>query len=342
MPYYVFHNMTAEDADAIVAYLRTVPAVVNAIPQRGASFDVPAPAPALDATQIPMPAEQLPREGRARCAAATSPPRPASASSATPSTSRLRSATVLDDDEAVRGGRRLLAAVRRHADDQPVSKNITSHATSGLGTWTAADIVKVLKLGVAKDGTGICPPMPVGPMGAFGGLTDADATDIANYIKSLPAIDNTIVDMCVFPPGPPPTGAGGAVARGGAAGAGGGAAGGGRQGRAARAAAWPVRAAPRSARRAVAGCSRRCGRFGGEAGGGRRFGAAGGSGGSGGGRSRQRRVIATLVALAVIAAVAITGCGGGEPSAAAAGTLSAPDYASLARRASSTTRLRRR
>ena len=100
----------------------------------------------------------------------------------------------------------------------PVSKNLTSHATSGLGSWTAANIETALKQGVAKDGTGICPPMPVGPMGAFGGLTAADTTDIANYIKSLPPIDNTIVDMCTFGPG-----AGGAG--GGAGGAGGGAAG---------------------------------------------------------------------------------------------------------------------
>jgi cytochrome c len=43
--------------------------------------------------------------------------------------------------------------------------------------------------------------MPFGPMGAFGGLTQRDATDIANYIKSLPAISNQIDDMCSFPPG---------------------------------------------------------------------------------------------------------------------------------------------
>ena len=34
MPYYVFHNMTDADADAVVAYLRTVPAVTNTIPRR--------------------------------------------------------------------------------------------------------------------------------------------------------------------------------------------------------------------------------------------------------------------------------------------------------------------
>src|SRR5579863_817770 len=55
MPYYVFHNMDADDADAIVAYLRTVPGVNNSIPRRAASFDVPAPAPPLDVTKLPAP-----------------------------------------------------------------------------------------------------------------------------------------------------------------------------------------------------------------------------------------------------------------------------------------------
>ena len=43
-------------------------------------------------------------------------------------------------------------------------------------------------------------------MGAYGGLLDSDATDIANYIKSLPPIVNAIVDMCVFPPPAPADG----------------------------------------------------------------------------------------------------------------------------------------
>ena len=52
----------------------------------------------------------------------------------------------------------------------------------------------------------ICPPMPVGPQGAYGGLTDGDALDIANYIKSLPPAVNFIADMCTFPPLPPSDG----------------------------------------------------------------------------------------------------------------------------------------
>ncbi|HEY4185483.1 MAG TPA: c-type cytochrome [Polyangia bacterium] len=220
MPYYIFHNMTDADADAVVAYLRTVPAVANEIPRRGASFDVPAPAPAQDTTVIPMPADTFAdKESAMRgrylagmagiCIECHTKHLPAGG------------ATVLDQAKLFAGGEDFSALFVGTLNIMPVSKNLTSHPVSGLGDWSAADIVKVLQMGVAKDGTGICPPMPVGPMGAFGGLTDADALDIANYIKSLPAIDNTVVDMCVFPPAPP-TGAGGAGGgAGGASGAGG-------------------------------------------------------------------------------------------------------------------------
>ena len=54
MPYFVFHNMTAQDASAIVAYLRSIPAVANAIPAREPlPFPLPAAAPPVPATSIP-------------------------------------------------------------------------------------------------------------------------------------------------------------------------------------------------------------------------------------------------------------------------------------------------
>jgi hypothetical protein len=217
MPYYVLHNVTDADADAIVAYLRTVPAVANEIPRRGTAFDVPAAAPPLDYAKLPLPAETFPEKASATRG------RYLTLICVECHTKHLMGAdTVLDETKLFAGGEDFSAVYASSLMIKPVSKNITSHATSGLGTWTTADIEKVLKQGIAKDGTGICPPMPVGPMGAFGGLTAMDTTDIANYIKSLPPIDNTIVDMCVFPPAGGP-GAGGAG--GGAGGAGGGAAG---------------------------------------------------------------------------------------------------------------------
>ena len=219
MPYYVFHNMTDADADAVVAYLRTVPAVSNMIPRRGTMFDVGAPAPALPDSMIPLPDPAYPElamatQGRylatkagvcIECHTKHLDP-------------KTMPATVLDETKLFAGGEDFSALFATTLMIHPVSKNLTSDMTTGLGKWTVADIVKALKMGVAKDGSGICPPMPVGPMGAFGHLTDEDATAIAHYIKSLPTIPNMIVDMCQFPPG---SGAGGAGGSNGAGGAGG-------------------------------------------------------------------------------------------------------------------------
>jgi mono/diheme cytochrome c family protein len=205
MPYYVFHNMNSDDADAIVAYLRTVPGVSNSIPRRAASFDVPAPAPPLDATKLPTPPASDPNlassmrgmylatKGGICVECHTQHLDPGAA-------------TVLDEARFFEGGEDFSSLFATTLMIHPVSKNLTSDNATGLGTWAVSDIVTVLKQGKAKDGTGICPPMPVGPNGAFGHLTDGDATDIANYIHSLPPKTNMIVDMCVFPPGPPPDG----------------------------------------------------------------------------------------------------------------------------------------
>jgi mono/diheme cytochrome c family protein len=202
MPYYVFHNMSDADANAIVAYLRTVPGVVHNVPKSGPEFAVPAPATPLDPNKIPLPLESYPqRESALRgrylaseagicieCHTKHNPP---------------GSPEVIDSTKFFAGGEPFDFGF----PELPVSLNLTSDAT-GLATWTTDDIIKVLHMGIDKMGKGICPPMPVGPMGAFGGLTDADALDIANYIKSLPPIANAIVDMCSFPFPPPPDGGG--------------------------------------------------------------------------------------------------------------------------------------
>jgi hypothetical protein len=203
MPYYVFHNMAPLDADAIVAYLRTVPAVMNTIPSRAASFDVAVPANPLDTNMIPLPLETFTARDsalRGRYLAAES------GLCVECHTQHQMAADVLNTAKIFAGGEDFSAFFASTLMIHPVSLNLTSDTATGLGTWAASDIVTVLLQGKSKDGTGICPPMPAGPMGAYGGLHADDAMDIANYIKSLPPITNAIVDMCVFPPLPPPDG----------------------------------------------------------------------------------------------------------------------------------------
>ncbi|HEY2903070.1 MAG TPA: hypothetical protein VGL59_20985, partial [Polyangia bacterium] len=184
------------------AFLRTVPPVVNTIPQRGASFDLPAPANYLDLNAIKSPkyndsptqesalrgkylASQIGLCVECHTPHLTTGPDP------------------LDVSNLFAGGEDFSDLFATTLMIHPVSKNLTGDSTTGLGTWAAMDVVNALKMGKSKDGTGICPPMP---LGAYAGMTVQDANDIANYIKSLPPIVHQIVDMCVFPPPPPPDG----------------------------------------------------------------------------------------------------------------------------------------
>lgn len=198
MPYWSYHNMTDDDMNAIVAYLRTVPAIVHAVPANQAPWTLPpAPAMPIPVASIPEPATtatnyESAMRGRYLAAMAgvcmechtpeldpmTSPPRP------------------MDISKPFAGGRSFPGLPMPPFDTGVShSSNLTQHAT-GLEAWTAADVEKVLKQGLDKDGGVICPPMPAGAMAAYGGLADADVTDIANYIMTLPGIDNTISGTC--------------------------------------------------------------------------------------------------------------------------------------------------
>jgi mono/diheme cytochrome c family protein len=194
MPYYVFHNISDADLDAIVAYLRTVPGVDNAIGPSGPEFDVPAAATPLDPSLIPMPTAgyvDTPAALRGRYLAGE-----VGICLECHTTHVMGNPNVLDYAGIFAGGERFDIGL----PTVPISKNLTSDAETGLGNWSIEQITNAIRLGSDREGAGICPPMPVGPMGAFGGLTDSDVQDIAHYLKSLPPIVNAIDDVCTFPP----------------------------------------------------------------------------------------------------------------------------------------------
>jgi len=195
MPYYVFHNMTDDDANAIVAYLRTVPGVNNEIPRRGPSFDVPAPANYLDPTTIPQPLDTYADKAsamRGRYLAAES-----GLCIECHTKHLMPGPDVLDKTKFFQGGEDFSSFFATTLMIHPVSKNLTSDNATGLGMWSLMDVENVLSMGKDKAGNGICPPMPVA---SYHNLTAADNADIANYIKSLPPATNMITDTCTFPP----------------------------------------------------------------------------------------------------------------------------------------------
>jgi mono/diheme cytochrome c family protein len=81
-----------------------------------------------------------------------------------------------------------------------VGPNLTPDKQTGLGNWTAAQIVTALTEGKLPDGRILAPAMP---WRAYANLTKSDAQAIAAYLKSLPPVQHQVAGP--FGPTQPPT-----------------------------------------------------------------------------------------------------------------------------------------
>jgi mono/diheme cytochrome c family protein len=201
MPYWLFHNMTDADADAIVAYLRTVPGVSHVVPANQPPWDnIPAPTPPIDPSTIPTPPSTHPDFAAAMrgrylaaqaglcvdCHTPELPPGPT---------------LPIDMTRPFAGGRMFPAqALGFMSPPYPAmitTANLTPDAT-GLAGWTVQQIKTAIKDGKDRTGGGVCAGTHGLTTSPYAGLTDADVTDIATYITTVPAIMNARTD-CVGP-----------------------------------------------------------------------------------------------------------------------------------------------
>lgn len=65
--------------------------------------------------------------------------------------------------------------------------NLTPDAETGLGRWSAEQIIHAVRTGERPDGRILAPIMPYH---SYAKLTDADAAALAAYLKSLPAVSH--------------------------------------------------------------------------------------------------------------------------------------------------------
>jgi mono/diheme cytochrome c family protein len=70
-----------------------------------------------------------------------------------------------------------------------VGRNLTPDKETGLGLWTRAQIIAAITAGKRPDGRQLAPIMP---WLALAKLTKADATAIAAYLQSLPAVKHAV------------------------------------------------------------------------------------------------------------------------------------------------------
>ena len=168
MPSRSYRSLADKDVKAIVAFLRSVPAVDNPITAES-HYDTPLPAswgPPVGRVDAPSKDDKI-AYGRylagpvARCMDChTEPPRPGEVA-------RLGA-----------GGKEF------HGPwGISVSANLTP---SALGDWSDAEIEQAIRTGVARDGHKLFPPMP---FAAYKNIADDDVAALIAYMRSLPAIE---------------------------------------------------------------------------------------------------------------------------------------------------------
>jgi mono/diheme cytochrome c family protein len=205
MPYYQFASLTDSDAQAIVAYLRTVAGVSHEHPANGGPFATQPTAPqwlpvaladlpsaAIDAGTGAGNGKYLSGLMCATChtvnTSSKSPLQLNAARAFLGGKEFTTSVTVVVDGGASDGGGDGGSTATLSKTIQ--STNLTSDPT-GLQGWTVQQIVTAIKAGKDEAGRTICSPMR-----PFPGLADQDATDIATYLKAIPPVANALTETC--------------------------------------------------------------------------------------------------------------------------------------------------
>jgi mono/diheme cytochrome c family protein len=185
-PFPIFNGMAEEDLRALVAFLRTTPAVNRAnqpkkitVPLFESVF-LPTWLAAFAPRETPPP--KAPTSGIARgeylvkavghCGECHTP----------------RTMTMASDNS------RFLAGTAKGPEDQAMP-NITPDPDTGIGKWSVEEIADYLGGGLKPDGDvagGLMGEVIEGTLAGYKHMTRADLVAIAQYLKSIPAVRNKI------------------------------------------------------------------------------------------------------------------------------------------------------
>jgi mono/diheme cytochrome c family protein len=185
MPYYQFKNLSDSDANAIVAFLRTVPGVNRTVTANTAPYDVQPTAPEWQAvvpTDLPASsAASGPTNGKYLATLACATCHTVEVTGATPRR--------IDATKAFQGGKVVTATVGG-TSKMLQSANLTPDAT-GLMTWNTSQVANTILTAKGKDGTtALC------GMRALANMAASDASDIATYLLSIPPVTNARTMTC--------------------------------------------------------------------------------------------------------------------------------------------------
>jgi len=172
MPVSFYKALLPDDLDAIVAYLRTLKAVRNTVPE----------------PEYKMPVHRQPypdaEKGFAKSDFSDSVRRGAYLVTIghCMECHSTFAAGVSDFTNGLgHGGRQFGSAIVKGLPDTVVP-NITADPAAGIGAWSDAEITRAIKQGIARDGRRLNPPMAY-PF--YAGLSDGDTADIIAYLRTL-------------------------------------------------------------------------------------------------------------------------------------------------------------
>lgn len=172
MPFGQYRGIADADIDAVVSYLRTVPAVRNAVAK--STYNIPLPpawGPPIDKPITAPPSSDEVAYG---------------AYLAGPLGHCVECHTPMGPDH-----RQQFATLRGAGGMQfngpwglSVAKNITSDPEQGLGKWTDTEIERAIRSGIDKDGHALKPPMGYG---YYSKISADDMAALIAWLRSLPA-----------------------------------------------------------------------------------------------------------------------------------------------------------
>lgn len=177
MPYATYRALLPEDLAAVIAYLRSLAPIENAVPSPEYRSAMPDEEPLPGYFGPPSADEMSKPEGRghylagiARCLACHT----------TPTTGARPDG---DPEAAVLGAG---GAEFEGPWGVSVAANITSSRDAGLGTWSDAEIRRAVTEGIGRDGRKLKPPMPYR---SYAGLAPEDLNDLLAFLRTLPQRD---------------------------------------------------------------------------------------------------------------------------------------------------------
>jgi mono/diheme cytochrome c family protein len=165
MPSSYYAALTTTDADAIVAYLRSLKPVKNEVP-------TPEYKQVMKHEELPAQPARLSRKARRGFYLAT-------VGHCMECHTPMEKGQSLVKTSLGTGGREF-----KGPWGVSTSRNITSDKEKGLGSWSDAEIRKAIGHGIRKDGEKLKPPMG---FAAYAKMTDKDMNDLVAYLRTVPA-----------------------------------------------------------------------------------------------------------------------------------------------------------